>query len=62
MKRGFSVCTSRFLSPFSAVLWFVLLHWIITGRRSSYFHQFLVFVATAVLIFILIRLGVYRLG
>jgi len=29
-----------FLSPFSAVLWFIVLHRLIARRRSRYFHQF----------------------
>lgn len=50
------------LSPFSAVLWFIVLHRVATHRRSRYLHQFVVFIATAVLIFMLVRLGVYRIG
>jgi hypothetical protein len=51
-----------FLCPFSAVLWFIVLHRVATHRRSRYLHQLLVFGATTVLIFILVRLGVYRIG
>ena len=40
-----------FLSPFSAVLWFIVLHRLIARRRSSYFHQFPVFAATATLMY-----------
>jgi hypothetical protein len=51
-----------FLMPFSSVMWFIVLHRIIAGRRSRYVHQFLVFVATAILMFLMIRLGIYRIG
>lgn len=51
-----------FLSPFSAVLWYILLHRIVTHRRSRYLHQFLVFLATATLMFALIKLGIYTIG
>jgi hypothetical protein len=51
-----------FLSPFSAVLWLIVLHRLIARRRSRYFHQFLVFAATAILLYGLARLGIYRLG
>ena len=51
-----------FLSPFSAVLWFIVLHRLIAHRRSSYLHQFLVFAATSILMYGFVRLGIYRLG
>lgn len=51
-----------FLSPPSAVLWFIVLHRLFTYRRSRYLHQFLVFLATPTLMFLLIKLGVYRIG
>jgi hypothetical protein len=51
-----------FLMPPSSVMWFIVLHRLFTHRRSRYFHQFLVFLATAILIFLMIKLGVYRIG
>lgn len=51
-----------FLMPFSSVLWFIVLHRITTHRRSHYSHQLFVFLATALLMFLLIKLGVYRIG
>lgn len=50
-----------FLAPFSAVLWFIALHRFVTHRRSRHFHQFLVFLAAAVLVFTMLGLGVYRI-
>ena len=46
------------LSPFTAVLWYVLLSHLILHRRSSYLVQFLVFLCSATGIVILIRSGV----
>ena len=51
-----------FLYPFSAVLWFIVLHRLMAHRRSTYFHQFFVFAATSILMYGLVRLGIYRLG
>ncbi len=51
-----------FLMPLSSVMWFVVVHRLVTRRRSRYFHQFLVLVATAVLMFMLISVGIYRIG
>ena len=50
-----------FLAPFSSVIWFIILHRVITHRRSGYRDQSLVFLATSILTFLLIRLGVYRI-
>jgi hypothetical protein len=47
------------LSPFTAVLWYVLLsHLILLHRRSSYLVQFFVFLCSATGIVMLIRSGV----
>jgi hypothetical protein len=46
------------LSPFTAVLWYILLSHLIFHRRSSYLVQFLVFLCSATGIVILIRSGV----
>lgn len=48
------------LAPFSSVLWFIVLHRLITQRRSRYLDQVLVFIATAILILLMIRLGGIR--
>jgi hypothetical protein len=48
--------------PFSSVMWFVVVHRLVAHRRSSYLHQFFVFLATAILMFLMIRVGVYRIG
>ncbi len=49
-----------FLTPFSSVLWFIVAHRFVAHRRSSYLHQLFVFLATAIFMFALIRMGVYR--
>jgi hypothetical protein len=49
-----------FLMPLSSVMWFIVLHRLITHERSRYLHQFLVFLATAILMFTMIKLGIYR--
>ncbi len=46
------------LSPFTAVLWYVLLSHLILHRRSSYLVQFFVFLCSATGIVMLIRSGV----
>ena len=51
-----------FLCPLSSVLWFIVLHRIATNRPSRYLHQFIVFIATAVLIFILVTLKLYKIA
>lgn len=47
-------------APFSSVLWFIVLHRLIAQRRSRYLDQVLVFVATAILILLMIRLSGIR--
>jgi len=51
-----------FLMPFSSVLWFIVVHRLVAHRRSSYLHQLFVFLATAIFMFLMIRLGIYRIG
>ncbi|PYX25331.1 MAG: hypothetical protein DMG82_05390 [Acidobacteria bacterium] len=51
-----------FLMPFSSVLWFIVAHRLVPHRRSSYLHQLFVFLATAIFMFLMIRLGIYRIG
>ena len=51
-----------FLSPFSTVLWFIIIHRLLTHGRSRYSHQFLIFAASALLVLVMLRLGVYSLA
>lgn len=51
-----------FLMPLSSVMWFTVLHRLLTHRRSRYLHQFFVFLATAIFMFLMIRLGIHRIG
>jgi hypothetical protein len=51
-----------FLMPFSSVMWFIVVHRLVAHRRSSYVHQLFVFLATAIFMFLMIRVGVYRIG
>jgi hypothetical protein len=51
-----------FLMPLSSVMWFIAVHRLVAHRRSSYLSQFLVFLATAIFMFLMIRLGIYRIG
>lgn len=51
-----------FLMPFSSVMWFIMAHRLVAHRRSSYLHQLFVFLATVIFMFLMIRLGIYRIG
>jgi hypothetical protein len=51
-----------FLMPFSSVIWFIVAHRLVADRRSRYLHQLFVFFATAIFMFLMIRLGIYRIG
>jgi len=42
-------------------MWFILMHRIVTHRRSRWFHQFLVFLSTGILMFMMIRVGIYKI-
>ena len=48
-----------FPAPFSAVIWFVVVHRALTGRRSRYNQQLFLFMATALLALMMLTLGVY---
>ena len=50
-----------FLSPFSAVLWFIAFRHLVLGRRAGYFMQLVVFIGTAAAIYLLLINGVYHL-
>jgi hypothetical protein len=53
MKVAFCV-----LSPFCAVMWYILLSHLVLRRRSSYLVQFLIFVLGYAGVFLLLRSGV----
>ena len=61
-RRAVAARVLSLFIPFSAVLWLIVLHRLIARRRSPYFHQFLVFAAMAILMYAMIKLGIYRLG
>jgi hypothetical protein len=50
------------LMPLSSVMWFTVLHRLYAHRRSRHFHQFLLFLVTAIPMFLMTRLGTYRIG
>jgi ABC-type multidrug transport system permease subunit len=59
--RWFLKMALTFLSPFSAVLWFIAFSHLVLRRRAGYFKQFVVFVGTAAVIYLLLINGVYHL-
>ena len=59
--RWFLKVAFTFLSPFSAVLWFIAFRHLVLGRRAGYFMQLVVFIGTAAVIYLLLVNGVYRL-
>jgi hypothetical protein len=59
--RWFLKMAFTFLSPFSAVLWFIAFRHLVLGRRAGYFMQLVVFIGTAAVIDLLLVNGVYRL-
>jgi hypothetical protein len=59
--RFFLKAAFTFLTPFSAVLWFITFSHLVLRRRAGYFKQFVVFVGTAGLIYLLLINGVYHL-
>lgn len=59
--RWFLRMAFTFLSPFSAVLWFIAFRHLVLGRRAGYFMQLVVFIGTAAVIYLLLVNGVYRL-
>jgi predicted Na+-dependent transporter len=50
-----------FLSPFSAVLWYIVVSHLALRRRAGYLMQLVIFVGTAGLIYLLLINGVYHL-
>jgi hypothetical protein len=59
--RWFLKMAFTFLSPFSAVLWFIAFRHLVLGRRAGYFMQLVLFIGTAAVICLLLVNGVYRL-
>lgn len=50
------------LLPFGAVFWYLAITHLVFRKESSYLVQFLVLVATAVLVYLMLRTGVYSLS
>ena len=48
------------LLPFGAVFWYLAITHLVLQKESSYLVQFLVFVATAVLVYLMLRTGSVR--
>ena len=59
--RFFFKAAFTFLSPFSAVVWYIAFSHIVLRRRSGYVMQFVIFVGTASMIYLLLINGVYHL-
>ena len=59
--RFFLKAAFTFLSPFSAVVWFIAFSHLVRHRKAGYFMQVLVFLGTAAVIYLLLVNGVYRL-
>jgi hypothetical protein len=59
--RWFLKMAFTFLSPFSAVFWYIGVSNLVFHRRAGYFMQIVIFFGTAGLIYLLLINGVYRL-
>jgi hypothetical protein len=59
--RFFLKAAFTFLSPFSAVVWFIAFRHLVLRRRAGYLMQAVVFFGTAAVIYLLLINGVYRL-
>lgn len=59
--RWFLKMAFTFLSPFSAVLWYIAFRHLVLGRRAGYFMQLVLFIGPAAVIYLLLVNGVYRL-
>jgi hypothetical protein len=51
-----------FLMPFSSVMWFTVAHRLVGPSAFELSPQVLVFLAAAIFMFLMIRLGIYRIG
>ena len=59
--RFFLKAAFTFLSPFSAVVWYIAFSHIVLRRRSGYLMQLVIFVGTASMIYLLLINWVYHL-
>jgi hypothetical protein len=59
--RWFLKMAFTFLSPFSAVLWFIAFSHLVLRRRAGYLMQAAVFFGTAAVIYFLLSNGMYHL-
>jgi hypothetical protein len=59
--RWFLKMAFTFLSPFSAVLWFIAFSHLVLRRRAGYLMQLLIFFGTASVIYLLLINGAYHL-
>ena len=59
--RWFLKMAFTFLSPFSALLWYITVSNLVFHRRGGYLMQAVVFSGTAALIYLLLINGVYHL-
>jgi hypothetical protein len=59
--RWFLKMAFTFLSPFSALLWYITVSNLVFHRRAGYFMQLVIFFGTAAMIYFLLINGVYHL-
>jgi hypothetical protein len=52
---------ATFLGPFSSVLWYIVISHLVLRRPAGYFIQFVVFLGTIGVIYLLLATGVYHL-
>ena len=57
--RWFLKMAFTFLSPFSAVLWFIAFSHLVRHRKAGYFMQLVIFLGTAAVIYLFLINGVY---
>jgi hypothetical protein len=60
-ERRFLKMAFAFLGPFSAVLWYITASNLVFHRRAGFLMQLVIFVGTAVVIYLLLISGVYYL-
>jgi hypothetical protein len=52
---------ATFLGPFSSVLWYIVISHLVLKRSAGFLMQFVVFLGTAGVIYLLLATGVYHL-
>jgi len=52
---------ATFLGPFSAILWYIVISHLVLHRRAGLLMQFVVFLGTIGVIYLLVATGVYHL-